>query len=87
MIISSVHNRDARVPIHKQLQDTIAIRSDSSASKSLFDDGGNDGYRLSTADQGIFEFARVHLHEIVQPDSGAAVISRTAAEVQPKILN
>ena len=64
MIVSAVDNGDARMPVHEEIEDLIAIRNDSGAPQSLFNDGGNDGYRLRPADQRIFELARVHFHDV-----------------------
>jgi hypothetical protein len=62
MIVATVNNRNARVTVHEELKNLIAIWSNSGVAQSLFNERSDHGYRLRPANQRIFELARVHLH-------------------------
>jgi hypothetical protein len=59
-----VNHSNTRLAVHEVIEDKVAIRSDACASESLFNQRDDQSNGLRTADQRIFEFARVHFHEL-----------------------
>jgi hypothetical protein len=59
-----VNYGNTRLAIHEVIENKVSIRSNAGASESLFNQWDDQRDGLRTADQRIFEFARVHFHEL-----------------------
>ena len=64
MIVSPVNHCNAGLTVHEVIENKVAIRRNAGTSESLFNQRDDHRDGLRPADQRIFEFARVHFHQM-----------------------